>query len=302
MNKFKIAILLITYKRPEYLKKVLSRIRKINPTTLYIYSDGPKNKEEFLDVNRCRAIINNIKWCLVKKKFNTKNKGIELVPKLAIDWVFKENGMAIILEDDTLPSRSFFYFCKKLLIKYENNRKISMISGTNLAEEKSKNIQESYFFSTYSNIWGWATWRQKWKNYDFKMKKWKFFKKKNLKLYSYFKAEYLWWDKMFKLTYNGKSKNWDYQWTFINFYKKRVSVVPKKNLISNIGIDGHGYNSNKLFNLKRHIIKFPLTHPQKIKVNDEIDQTICKKTYVLPKLSYRIKKNFFKILNNLMIK
>ena len=172
MNKFKIAILLITYKRPKYLRKVLLKIKKINPSILYIYSDGPKNKEESFDVKMCRSIIDDIKWCSVKKKFNTKNMGIELVPKLAIDWVFKENEMAIILEDDTLPSTSFFYFCKKLLIKYKNNTKISMICGTNLAQEKSKNIKDSYFFSKYSNIWGWATWRRAWKHFELKMPSW----------------------------------------------------------------------------------------------------------------------------------
>ena len=91
MNKFKISILLITYKRSKYLRKVLSRIKRINPKILYIYSDGPKDKLEEVDVIKCRKIINDISWCKVKKKFNIRNKGIELVPKLAIDWVFKEN-------------------------------------------------------------------------------------------------------------------------------------------------------------------------------------------------------------------
>lgn len=301
MNKFKVSILLITYKRYKYLNKVLSKIKRINPKILYIYSDGPKDKLEEADVLKCRKIINDISWCKVKKKFNIRNKGIELVPKLAIDWVFKENRKAIILEDDTLPSLSFFTFCEKLLLKYENNPKISMISGTNLSQENSKNLKQSYFFSKYSNIWGWATWKNKWHQYDRKMKNWPKYKSKNLELNSYFQEEFHWWNKMFKLTYDGKNKNWDYQWTFKNFYKNRVSVVPKKNLISNIGINGHGKNSNKLLNLKTHLIKFPLTHPKKININYKIDKIICKKTYVLPKFRFRIKKKFLKILNNFTI-
>ena len=297
MNKFKTPILLITYKRSEYLKKVLSKIKKINPKILYIYSDGPKNKLEQYDIIKCRKIIDSINWCHVKKKFNTKNKGIELVPKFAIDWVFKDNSKVIILEDDTLPDLSFFNFCEKLLLKYEKNPKISMISGTNLSQENSKSLKESYFFSKYSNIWGWATWRHKWKDYDRKMKKWPKFIGEKLKLYSYFKDEYLWWNKMFKLTYKEKNKNWDYQWTFENFYKKRFSVVPKKNLISNIGIEGHGKNSKKLFNLKTFKIKFPLKHPKNLELNEKIDKTICKKTYIIPKLSYRIKNKLIKIFN-----
>lgn len=297
MNKFKISILLITYKRSKYLKKVLSRIKKINPKILYIYSDGPKDKLEEADVLKCRKIINDINWCYVKKKFNIRNKGIELVPKLAIDWVFQKNSKVIILEDDTLPNLSFFKFCQKLLLKYENNPKISMISGTNLSQENTKNLKQSYFFSKYSNIWGWATWKNKWHHYDRKMKKWPKYRGKKLKMYSYFNEEFHWWNKMFKLTFNGKNRNWDYQWTFKNFYKKRLSIVPKKNLISNIGIEGHGRNSKKLFNLKTHKIKFPLTHPKKIKVNLMIDRIFCKKTYIMPKLKFRIKKKLMGIID-----
>ena len=74
MNKFKTPILLITYKRSEYLKKVLSKIKKINPKILYIYSDGPKNKLEQYDIIKCRKIIDSINWCHVKKNLILKIK------------------------------------------------------------------------------------------------------------------------------------------------------------------------------------------------------------------------------------
>ena len=80
ISRFNIPILLITYKRPKYLKKVLTRIKKIKPRLLYIYSDGPKNLIEYSDVQKCRKIINSINWCKVEKKFNKSNKGIEEVP------------------------------------------------------------------------------------------------------------------------------------------------------------------------------------------------------------------------------
>ena len=299
MCKFNIPILLITYKRSKYLKKVLSKIKKINPKILYVYSDGPKDISENENVTNSRKIIKKINWCKIKTKFNETNQGIESVPELAIDWVFKKNKKAIILEDDTLPNLSFFYFCKHLLNKYEKNKNISMISGTNLAPEYSKKINESYFFSKYSNIWGWATWRDKWKKYDKKIVKWPKFKESKLKSYSYYKKEYIWWNKMFELTYKNRSRNWDYQWTFVNFYKKKLSIVPKKNLISNIGVKGHGSNSSKLLNLKTNLIQFPLIHPKIIKVNEYIDKYICKKTYVIPNLDFRLKNKLTKIYNNL---
>ena len=298
ISRFNIPILLITYKRPKYLKKVLTRIKKIKPSVLYIYSDGPKNLIEDSDVQKCRKIINNINWCSVKKKFNKSNEGIEEVPKLAINWIFKSATKAIILEDDTLPEASFFEFCRKLLKKYEGRKKISMISGSNLALEHSDRIKESYYYSKYSNIWGWATWKDRWNSYDKRMIKWPSFKKSKLENICYFKNEYLWWKKMFDLTFKQKSKNWDYQWTFQNFYKKRLSIVPKNNLISNFGVAiAHGKNASSLFNLKVKKIKFPLIHPFKIILNKNLDKKICSKTYVIPKMSFRIKKKLRKLSN-----
>ncbi len=59
MCKFNIPILLITYKRSKYLKKVLSKIKKINPKILYVYSDGPKDISENENVTICRKIHQN---------------------------------------------------------------------------------------------------------------------------------------------------------------------------------------------------------------------------------------------------
>ncbi len=298
ISRFNIPILLITYKRPKYLNKVLTRIKKIKPKILYIYSDGPKNLSEDKDVQKCRKLINDINWCRVKKKFNKSNMGIEQVPKLAINWVFSSVTKAIILEDDTLPELSFFEFCRVLLKKYKNKKKISMISGSNLAHEYSDKIKESYYYSKYSNIWGWATWSDRWNSYDKKMHNWPLFKKEKLKKICYFKREYLWWKKMFNLTYLQKSKNWDYQWTFQNFYKNRWSIVPKNNLISNFGVsNASGKNAASLFNLKLEKIKFPINHPSKIILNKNLDKKICSKTYVLPKITHRIKNKLKKLMN-----
>ena len=130
------------------------------------------------------------------------------------------------------------------------------------------------------------------------MKEWPSFKKRRLKQTSYNEREYLWWKKMFNLTYRNKSKNWDYQWTYQNFYKNRFSIVPKKNLVSNIGVlNGHGKNSSSLFNLKLKKINLPLIHPLKIAVDKNLDNKICNKTYILPLITYRLKNKIKNLLS-----
>lgn len=291
-------ILLITFRRPESTKIILQIIKKINPRILYIISDGPRNKNDNVDIIKCRKIINSINWCKVKKKFFKKNIGLKYIGPLSLDWVFSNEKEIIVLEDDTIPNKSFFYFCEIILNKYCNNKKISQVSGTNiLNSDYIKNYPKSYFFSKYSNIWGWATWKDRWIDYDYRMNNWKKFKNKLLKQ-CYSKPEYTWWKKMFDIAYYKKNyNNWDYQWTYINFLKKRYSIVPKRNLITNIGVTkSSGENPSKVFNLRNFEITFPLKHPKNIFINKNLDRKICDKIYSMPKLSYRIKNKLKKYL------
>ena len=292
-------ILLITFRRPEFTKIILQIIKKINPKILYVISDGPRNKNDNTDIIKCRKIINGINWCKVKKKFFKKNIGLQYIGPLSLNWVFSNEKEVIVLEDDTIPNKSFFYFCEKILNKYCNNKKISQVSGTNILNSDCvMNYSKSYFFSKYSNIWGWATWKDRWIDYDYKMNNWKKFKNKLL-IQCYSKPEYAWWKKMFDIAYYKKNyNNWDYQWTYINFLKKRYSIVPKRNLITNIGITkASGENPSKVFNLRNFEITFPLKHPKNIFINKNLDRKICDKIYSMPKLSYRIKNKLKKYLH-----
>ena len=46
----------------------------------------------------------------------------------------------IVLEDDCIPRKEFFYFIKKCLKKYENKNDIDSICGYQLPELHKKNI------------------------------------------------------------------------------------------------------------------------------------------------------------------
>jgi hypothetical protein len=309
MRYFSTPIVLITFKRPTLVSLNLNIIKKIKPKYLYILSDGAKNNIEYKKVEQCRKIINKIKWCKFEKKFFEKNIGLKYIGPAALNWVFQKHKKAIILEDDTIPELSFFFYCEKLLKKYKDIKKISQISGTNILDAKTIigykelfniNNKESYFFSKYSNIWGWATWKDRWEDYDVEMKKWINFNKLKQQCYSI--SEYKWWKKMFNKAFTKKNyHDWDYQWTFANFLKERLSVVPYYNLICNKGdFDASGFNSKKLFHLQTCNMNFPMQHPKKIILNDYLDKIICSRIYSMPSLIYRIKKKLKNIITKLL--
>jgi hypothetical protein len=262
-KKFKLAtpVLFLIFNRFEETKRVFEEIKKAKPAQLFIASDGPRQnragEKEVVEKIR-QYVLSNINWkCNVKTLFREKNLGCKYAVSGAIEWFFKNVEQGIILEDDCLPSQSFFLFCQSMLKKYRNSENIMQISGTNI--EGVSKAQHDHLLAPCFNAWGWATWRRAWKQYDVEMKDWKqnrFGIFKHLKKYSLFNKIKTF--RLYELTYQNKINTWDYQWIYKCINKDGLCVIPQKNLILNIGFKGgtHTINYNKnymrqrLFNLK----------------------------------------------------
>ena len=158
---FNTPILFIIFNRPDTAKKVFKKIQKIEPKQLFIAADGPrKNKPE--DVELCkqtREILNGINWdCELITLLREENVGCKKGPADAISWFFEHVEEGIILEDDCLPSDSFFPFCEELLEKYRYDTRIMHIGGSIQLPDYEN--PDSYYFSRLSHVWGWATWKR----------------------------------------------------------------------------------------------------------------------------------------------
>jgi hypothetical protein len=256
-------VLFLTFNRFDTTKRVFAEIRKAKPRELFIASDGPrKNKEgeEQLVREIRQYVLSNIDWnCNVKTLFREKNLGCKYAVSGAIDWFFTNVDQGIILEDDCLPNQSFFKFCQKMLEVYKNNKRIMHISGTNIMEESAGN---DYFFSQLYNVWGWATWRRAWRYYDVDVKSWpKFRKSGGMKKFSIDLLDNIENTVGMEKLYRGETNTWDYQWAFCCILHNGLSIIPKYNLITNIGFGGGGTHTNdfvKNMTLKRKPLKFPL--------------------------------------------
>ena len=253
-----IAILLIIFNRLDTLKKVFSQIKKVKPKRLYIGADGPRasHKDDAENVEEVRKwIVDNIDWeCEVHKLFREKNLGIEKALPEAVSWMFETEEMGIILEDDCLPSISFFEFCRRLLNKYKNNEKVRSISGSNFPNKKMPISKYSYEFGPLSGTWGWATWKRAWQDFDLnlKMQDWENIRKdENLgKIFDKLQANHV--KNLFDYYYNN-TITWDVEYIVNNLKHVikegavNIGVPVNKNLISNIGTNGTHYSEESVF-------------------------------------------------------
>ena len=234
----KSAVLFILFNRPDSTKRVFEQIKLAKPERLYIAADGPR--ENFPDdVRLCiqaREILNETDWgCEVKTLLREENLGCKYGVSAAINWFFEQEEEGIILEDDCLPANSFFKFCDTLLDKYRHDTRIRHITGCNLQLGK-KWGDTSYYFSNRTHVWGWASWRRVWDDYDITLGKYNGDEVKGMMQNIYpdeLVAER--WANIFKQVKAGKINSWAYPLDFANFFNNGLVIIPNENLISNIG-------------------------------------------------------------------
>lgn len=155
-----IAVLILFFNRPQQLGQVFEQVRRARPSRLFLYQDGPRGECDMPGILACREVVSHIDWeCEVHTLYQEKNYGCDPSEYISQKWAFSMADKCIVLEDDDVPSVSFFHFCREMLDRYEHDERITMISGFNV-DEQTTDVAEDYFFTTNFSIWGWASWRR----------------------------------------------------------------------------------------------------------------------------------------------
>lgn len=274
-------VALLIFNRPDTTERVFAEIARARPSKLLVVADGPRDSRpgEAELCRQARAIIDRVDWeCEVLTEFADRNMGCKLRVSSGIDWIFTQVEEAIILEDDCLPNPSFFRYCDEMLERYRDNERVGMVSGGNLQFGRQRG-SGSYYFSKYTHIWGWATWRRAWKHYDRDITLWPEFRDQGLLEQMFQTAgEQAYWRNSFQWVYEGSLDTWDVSWTFAALTHGMLQVVPNVNLISNIGFGTNATHTHIVgvhANMPTEAITFPLTHPTFVLPNIEADRYIA---------------------------
>lgn len=264
------AILFLIFNRLDTTRKVFQSIREAKPPRLYIASDGPrlahKGEEEQVQSVR-KYVLASIDWdCEIKTLYREANLGCKMAVESAITWFFDHEESGIILEDDCVPDLSFFCFCQELLAYYQNDNRVMAISGSNLQLNRKQRDKYSYYFSRYPHCWGWATWRRAWHLYDKEMQLWPEIRDNEwLKDILSNRSEERYRYRTYQKIYEKKYDSWAYLWEFTCWVQGGLTVLPRTNLVSNIGYSSQGthtHNTKSPFsNLATRSMEFPLLHP-----------------------------------------
>ena len=241
------------------------------------------------DLHTGRASID---WpCEVVRHYAETNMGCRQRVSSGLDWVFEQVEEAIILEDDCLPDPTFFPYCDSLLDHYREDERIGHIGGTDNNPGDPRG-QASYYFSRYTSIWGWATWRRAWKSYDVEMREWpeSRLKQAHFKMFGSL-PEAKHFESVWDDIYSGEIDTWDGQWLFACRREERLAISPNGNLISNLGCRpdaSHTVDHKHPFaELPLVSVAFPLVFSENLKPDDKADFRRAKAEFLVKRRALR---------------
>lgn len=274
-----VPVMLNVWTRTDIQRKTFSVIKEARPSILFLISDGPRNAQERKMIEASRAVVEDIDWdCTVHKLYYEENQGMYATIKKELEFVFSHVDRCIFLEDDVLPSVSFFRFCAEMLEKYKDDLRITAINGTNY-RGKYREGESDYFFTLANGIIGQAFWKRTYELFNDKV-----FQNQDLlrELGNYARRnprdfiaggvlkstrDYM----NDPLSY-GHPAAIEFYRSFINITQSQLDIVPSVNMVTNLGAgDGAAHVSNyklmpkrcqKLFYQERFEVAFPLRHPQ----------------------------------------
>lgn len=267
------AIAFLIFNRPDMTSRVAERIAASGRRRVHVIADGPRASlpEEARLVEETRKVALRILEPAMEVVWHVSSQNLGCGRRVSsgLTEVFSQEERLIVLEDDCLPDLSFFPFCEEVLLRYQDNPQVGMISGSRFTRRQTV-PGDSYYFSSFVHIWGWASWRRAWSMYDFALSRWQLsYGESDIKRCFLDRRVARKFGRLLDRVKAGEIDTWDYQFMASCLEHRLLAIHPSVNLVQNIGFGpGATHTSNPddpMAKRTARTIGFPLTHPSLIR-------------------------------------
>ena len=279
------AVLLIGFNRPELLAEVIERIRVVAPPRVYLAVDGPRpdRQGEVDKVRACQELASSIDWnCEVFTLFREQNLGCGRGVSGAITWFFEREERGIILEDDILPAPDFFPYVEAMLDAHATDPQVACVTGTNFIPPADQSDSTTPRLTRIPLVWGWATWRRVWTEYDFDIVGWREGWDASAMKYAMggTRPAKLLWSANFDLMARHAIDTWDLQFVYACMRRNHLTVAPPVNLVANVGFHADATHTRRRPRYLRETETFTLSDscPQ-AELDERADRWLMRQVY-----------------------
>ncbi len=239
-SELKIATAIFTYNRCSHTNRVIKSLKEndILPEKLFVFQDGIKQDANIDEWNEVNKIINEIDWCQTEIIISSTNRGLSVSIISGINYILERYDAVIVLEDDCVVHPGFLNYMTNSLRKYQSYKQVYCINGYSWPTIVSENRADAYFAGR-AGSWGWATWKDRWREYkeDYKILS-------RIKKDEYSRHEFhIWGRDLESYLYGnieGTCNSWAVFWALLIIEKHGFCLTPYESLVENIGFDGTG--------------------------------------------------------------
>jgi hypothetical protein len=288
-------IILFCYKRLASTIQTINSLKNnelAKDSVLYIFSDGPKNKEDERDIFEIRRYLKTItefKEIIISE--SKENIGLSNSIINGVSKIIDEYGKVIVMEDDLITSKNFLSFINQALIHYKDNSKVFSISGftVNVNGLDTNDI----YFTLRGSSWGWGTWKDRWDNVDWEVKDYDVFvkDKKARRAFNQMGTDMT---SMLNKQMRGQINSWAIRWCYHQFKNSLFTVYPAKSKIDNIGFNRNATHTKGKFNRfkteldNNSLINTDFNFSDNLSLNDKIIKQFTKPFTISERIKYKL--------------
>jgi hypothetical protein len=276
-------VVAVMYHRPQRAAELLEILRTARPRTLFLVADGalPGDDDDAARCHATRAVASRVDWpCDVVTDFADEHLGCARRVVSALDRVFTQVERAIVLEDDVRPAPSFFPYCDAMLDRYADDERVMHVDGSNRLGQWRTDAHD-YHFARHANVWGWATWARAWREYDITRERYRPPTTRvaiaERALDPAHRAMLAW---LLDADLERLTDAWDHQWMLARYATGGLSVVPARNLTTNVGFGTdatHTVHADELAaTTPVYSLEPPFTGPVEVVADDGLDRELLR--------------------------
>ncbi len=245
MKKTPVAV--IGFLRKDILEATLRNLAKaegVEERDVLIYLSAPRNEADKPLTDAVREMVEQLRREVLSNAtiiLRDKNEGASKNIRHAVsETVKRDEGRAIVIEDDVLVSRTFLRYMDAALDYYAEDKRVWCVNGYQNPHLK---VPGDYPYDMYLNpinmAWGWGIWRDRWDKVSFDMSDWPK-TRENPELMARINAAGSQLPLLIGCSYAGDTGTWDAQCSYHMVKNSLYAVEPRYSQVKNNGIGSFG--------------------------------------------------------------